>query len=128
MRFKKKAGNTFFTVIMLILASVATASLYYIIVSGYMSVSKDGVTASQYIKYRDYKGEPFEDTDLFNNELYGAINDITTLSNYIYRSLLSLRICFSQIFSHDSHAKKLNTTNHKNYTNHTRPSTNWIPK
>ena len=79
MRFKKKAGNTFFTVIMLILASVATASLYYIIVSGYMSVSKDGVTASQYIKYRDYKGEPFEDTDLFTNELYGAINDITTL-------------------------------------------------
>ena len=79
MRFKKKAGNTFFTVIMLILASVATASLYYIIVSGYMSVSKDGVTASQYIKYRDYKGEPFEDTDMFTNELYGAINDITTL-------------------------------------------------
>ena len=79
MRCKKKAGNTFFTVIMLILASVATASLYYIIVSGYMSVSKDGVTASQYIKYRDYKGEPFEDTDLFTNELYGAINDITTL-------------------------------------------------
>ena len=79
MRFKKKAGNTFFTVLMFILASVATASLYYIIVSGYMSVSKDGVTASQYIKYRDYKGEPFEDTDLFTNELYGAINDITTL-------------------------------------------------
>ena len=79
MRIKKKAGNTFFTVIMLILAAVATASLYYIIVSGYMSVSKDGVTASQYIKYRDYKGEPFEDTDLFTNELYGAINDITTL-------------------------------------------------
>ena len=79
MRFKKKAGNTFFTVLIMILASVATASLYYIIVSGYMSVSKDGVTASQYIKYRDYKGEPFEDTDLFTNELYGAINDITTL-------------------------------------------------
>lgn len=79
MRFKKKAGNTFFTVLMFILASVATASLYYIIVSGYMSVSKDGVTASQYIKYHDYKGEPFEDTDLFTNELYGAINDITTL-------------------------------------------------
>ena len=79
MRFKKKAGNTFFTVLIIILASVATASLYYIIVSGYMSVSKDGVTASQYIKYRDYKGEPFEDTDLFTNELYGAINDITTL-------------------------------------------------
>lgn len=79
MRFKKKAGNTFFTVLMFILASVATASLYYIIVSGYMSVSKDGVTASQYIKYRDYNGEPFEDTDLFTNELYGAINDITTL-------------------------------------------------
>ena len=79
MRFKRKAGNTFFTVLMFILASVATASLYYIIVSGYMSVSKDGVTASQYIKYRDYKGEPFEDTDLFTNELYGAINDITTL-------------------------------------------------
>ena len=79
MRLKKKAGNTFFTVLMFILASVATASLYYIIVSGYMSVSKDGVTASQYIKYRDYKGEPFEDTDLFTNELYGAINDITTL-------------------------------------------------
>ena len=79
MRIKKKAGNTFFTVLMFILASVATASLYYIIVSGYMSVSKDGVTASQYIKYRDYKGEPFEDTDLFTNELYGAINDITTL-------------------------------------------------
>lgn len=79
MRFKKKAGNTFFAVLMFILASVATASLYYIIVSGYMSVSKDGVTASQYIKYRDYKGEPFEDTDLFTNELYGAINDITTL-------------------------------------------------
>lgn len=79
MRIKKKAGNTFFTVLIMILASVATASLYYIIVSGYMSVSKDGVTASQYIKYRDYKGEPFEDTDLFTNELYGAINDITTL-------------------------------------------------
>lgn len=79
MRFKKKAGNTILAVIMFILASVATASLYYIIVSGYMSVSKDGVTASQYIKYRDYKGEPFEDTDLFTNELYGAINDITTL-------------------------------------------------
>ena len=79
MRFKKKAGNTFFTVLIMILASIATASLYYIIVSGYMSVSKDGVTASQYIKYRDYKGEPFEDTDLFTNELYGAINDITTL-------------------------------------------------
>ncbi|MCI7557947.1 MAG: HAMP domain-containing histidine kinase [Lachnospiraceae bacterium] len=79
MRFKKKAGNTFFTVLIMILASVATASLYYIIVSGYMSVSKDGVTASQYIKYRDYKGEPFEDTNLFTNELYGAINDITTL-------------------------------------------------
>ena len=79
MRFKKRAGNTFFTVLIMILASVATASLYYIIVSGYMSVSKDGVTASQYIKYRDYKGEPFEDTDLFTNELYGAINDITTL-------------------------------------------------
>lgn len=79
MRFKKKAGNTFFTVLIIILAGIATASLYYIIVSGYMSVSKDGVTASQYIKYRDYKGEPFEDTDLFTNELYGAINDITTL-------------------------------------------------
>ena len=79
MRFKKKAGNTFFTVLMFMLAGIATASLYYIIVSGYMSVSKDGVTASQYIKYRDYKGEPFEDTDLFTNELYGAINDITTL-------------------------------------------------
>ena len=79
MRFKKKAGNTFFTVLIMILASVATASLYYIIVSGYMSVSKDGVTASQYIKYRDYKGEPLEDTDLFTNELYGVINDITTL-------------------------------------------------
>ena len=79
MRIKKKAGNTFLAVLMFILASVATASLYYIIVSGYMSVSKDGVTASQYIKYRDYKGEPFEDTDLFTNELYGAINDITTL-------------------------------------------------
>ena len=79
MRFKKKAGNTFLAVLMFILAGIATASLYYIIVSGYMSVSKDGVTASQYIKYRDYKGEPFEDTDLFTNELYGAINDITTL-------------------------------------------------
>ena len=51
MRFKKKAGNTFFTVLMFILASVATASLYYIIVSGYMSVSKEGITVSQYIKY-----------------------------------------------------------------------------
>ena len=79
MRFKKKAGNTFFTVLMFILASVATASLYYIIVSGYMSVSKDGITVSQYIKYSEYKGEPFEDTNLFTNELYGAINDITTL-------------------------------------------------
>ena len=79
MRFKKKAGNTFLAVLIIILAGIATASLYYIIVSGYMSVSKDGVTASQYIKYRDYKGEPFEDTDLFTNELYGAINDITTL-------------------------------------------------
>ena len=79
MRFKKKAGNTFLAVLIIILAGIATASLYYIIVSGYMSVSKDGVTASQYIKYRDYKGESFEDTDLFTNELYGAINDITTL-------------------------------------------------
>ena len=79
MRCKKKPGNAILSVLMFILASVATASLYYIIVSGYMSVSKDGVTASQYIKYRDYKGEPFEDTDLFTNELYGAINDITTL-------------------------------------------------
>ena len=79
MRFKKKAGNTFLAVLIIILAGIATASLYYIIVSGYMSVSKDGVTASQYIKYRDYNGEPFEDTDLFTNELYGAINDITTL-------------------------------------------------
>lgn len=79
MRCKKKPGNAILSVLMFILAGIATAGLYYIIVSGYMSVSKDGVTASQYIKYRDYKGEPFEDTDLFTNELYGAINDITTL-------------------------------------------------
>ena len=79
MRCKKKPGNAILSVLMFILAGIATAGLYYIIVSGYMSVSKDGITVSQYIKYSEYKGEPFEDTNLFTNELYGAINDITTL-------------------------------------------------